>query len=780
MKNADNTQVIEVFNNKFDWKLEGVTAKGEGDKLEYLVSGSGSMSKQFEYDIQQYHYLNIEIAYITGDITWDITVLTELGKFTLQTPSTNYNMHNDAFTYPLKGYMIQHVGGVPSSYQLKINFNGFGIIGLKQISITQPDYEKKYNFIQNQGVVGNVNMAGNPTLDIDCLKNQVELENQLQGEHHFVVYPYSRLALYPSHNVEEVSTDLNLKVSAFFGVEKLGEYKAAPVLENFSKVTVDSKVATVINSSWYPHKLELNCEYEQGNLIVTDYFVSEETIARHIENNTGTKVSIEISDVDNGSWKKVEDYFIFESYSRLNKYYYVMTFNQEYEIITTKSGYQLTFDHNAIDMALTFTEVEDINIQQVEYPIAINRTKEYWQELLRLAPTPNDFGIETKLGVISEQKHKLMYYSAWTYMLGDMLRPTFETGYGYGQQLLGKASMQTEGAPISSGNNSWESILQLQLLALINPDFAEDNMDGVLKMVDSNGKLDGEGLPTRFAQTVWIIYNQTHNITFLEHTYGSLKRFLEYKSINLHWSWRDIDEEDEVGSEFVISWLFDSGYMIKIANELKYTEEVSYWKDIQDSLRQKYYDYFFVDPTSLEAVGAYPSGTNGVRADNHPIDKSSRGIWQRIYLNHFNSDGSNKHNGVRGDLPENAHVIMAGLVINDLEEQYTKRLLSLFTDVYDPNLALSGFTNSKYGSTSVMMYGLEKTNLNEEEMEIAKNDLYKASQVWTFCELFEYNTNNPLGTLPTSFSTNTIIENTLLLNGMSYHDGEVKYPIKKN
>lgn len=44
MKNADNTQVIEVFNNKFDWKLEGVTAKGEGDKLEYLVSGSGSMS----------------------------------------------------------------------------------------------------------------------------------------------------------------------------------------------------------------------------------------------------------------------------------------------------------------------------------------------------------------------------------------------------------------------------------------------------------------------------------------------------------------------------------------------------------------------------------------------------------------------------------------------------------------------------------------------------------------------------------------------------------------
>lgn len=100
--------------------------------------------------------------------------------------------------------------------------------------------------------------------------------------------------------------------------------------------------------------------------------------------------------------------------------------------------------------------------------------------------------------------------------------------------------------------------------------------------------------------------------------------------------------------------------------------------------------------------------------------------------------------------------------------------------MYDPNLTLSGFTNSKYGSTSVMMYGLEKTNLNEEEMEIAKNDLYKASQVWTFCELFEYNTNNPLGTLPTSFSTNTIIENTLLLNGMSYHGGEIKHTIKKN
>lgn len=643
------------------------------------------------------------------------------------------------------------------------------------------DKEKEYQFESNSEDMGNMLMSGDATLDIDELKNDSPIADQLSQEHHWVVYPFSRLAIYPTQSLEEIDSQLNLNVSAFYGVNDKGTYKASPELTDFNKITLNGNNANQVDSYWLPYMVGAEASYYDGTLSVSDYFIDKDTIGRQIINNSSQSIEVEISNPSDGRWRTEDDYFVFESDSELNKYYYVMQYKQDYDLVETNSGYSLKFEPGEnVDMALGFaTEdygldyaVENTRIiKNNESSDLILNTKNLWQEILQKVPTPKTFGVSSSQGEVSASEHKLLYYSAWTYLIGDMMDPTDEVGYQFGQQLLGKASMQTEGAPISSGNNSWESILLL--ISLINPNFAEDAMYGFLSMVDANGELDGEVLPTRFAQTIWIIYNSSINIQFLENVYPTLSRFMEYKSNNLHWIWGSTNVEDEIDSEFIISWLFDSTYMQMIANELGYNEEVSYWEHKYDALLEKYYEYFFVDPDSIEAQGAYPSGSNGVRTDAHPADKSSRGIWQRYYSDHYNSDGTNMHNNVRGNLPENVHMILSALVIKDLDQEHLDRLLNLFNDVYAPDLTLSGFTNYKYAPNSLLMYGLLERGMNEQFNSLLSNDLLKASEVWTFCELFVYNDDAPQGTLPTSFSTNLIIENTMMLNGIAYYNGEL-------
>lgn len=782
-----STVELENFDSIDEWNQSGVEVTEADGVSKLAVTNEGFISNEYCYDISAEPYLSINIPQIEGNLLWDIVINADNTNFSLQSPSSNYNEFDanvDQFIYPLKGYMIQNIKTVPSCYTVIINFKGNGTISLDTLSSLTFDQEKQYQFIQNGADVGNMQMSGDSSLDIDTLKNDVDPSQQLTKEHHWVVYPYSRLAIYPSQTLETVDEELNLSVSSFYGVNDKGTYKASPLLTDFSKVAVDGEEALSVDTYWLPYKIGIDAQYGSGSLEVSDYFINIDTIGRQILNNTSQSIEIEIDNTDLGNWTNEEDKFLFESNDSINKFYYTMTFKQPYDLAETKNGYSLKFEAGKdVDLALGFaTEEQGVGyaidnaniIETTDSTVLISNTKNYWQSILQIVPTPKNFGFESDQGNISAEEHKVLYYSAWTYLIGNTMTSTSETGYQFGQQLLGKASLQTEGAPISSGNNSWESVLQLQLITLINPTFSEDALYGFLSMVDANGELDGEVLPTRLAQTIWITYKSTGNIQFLENVYPSLKRFMDYKSENLHWIWGSTNVEDEIDSEFVISWLFDATYMQKIATELGYEEEVNYWQTIYDRLLSNYYSYFFVDSNSLEGQGAFPSSSNGVRTDGHPADKTSQGIWQRYYKDHFNLDGSNMHNNVRGALPENVHMILSALVIKDLDQEHLDHLLELFDTVYASNLTLSGFTNYKYAPNSLLMYGLMQRGMNNEFDTLIANDLHKAFDVWTFCELFAYDSDIPQGTLPTSFSLNLIIENTMMLNGVSYYEGEVK------
>ncbi len=778
---------LENFDDINKWKKSEVEVTSSAGVSKLSVQDGDYISKEFCYNIEEKPYISINIPKIEPNVKWSLEVEANDKKFILQEYSNNYNEFDaskDKFIYPLKGYMIQNIKEIPDCYTLKINFSGTGTIEFNDINAISFDEEKQYSFNNDYQDIGDMEMSGDSSLDIDELINDTPIESQLKKEHHWGVYPFSRLALYPAQTMKSIDKTLSLSVSSFYGVNEKGIYKASPELRDFNKVYLNGNEAKSVNSYWLPYKIGINASYPDGELDVTDYFIDKDTIGRQINNNSKMPIEIEIDNNENNDWIYEDGQFLFKSKSELNEYYYVMNFKQDYQIITTKFGYNLKFAPGEnVDMALGFaTKEQGINyakenskvISIYESKELIEKTKKMWESLLKIVPAPKVFGINSEQGDISSKDHKTLYYSAWTYLIGNMMEPTYETGYQFGQQLLGKASMQTEGAPISSGNNSWESILQLQLISMINPNFAKDAIYGFLTMVDANGKLDGEVLPTRFAQSIWIIYNSTGDKEFLENIYPTLKRFMEYKSENLHWVWGGTNIKDEIDSEFIISWLFDSTYMKKIAGELGYDSEVIYWQNIYDFLLKEYYSYFFVDEDSFEAKGAFPSGINGVREDNHPLDKSSRGIWQRYYSDHYNYDGSHMHNNVRGNLPENVHMILSALVIKDLDQNHLERLINLFLDVYDPELSLSGFTNYKYAPNSLLMYGLLERGFPLEFKTLLASDLEKAYSVWTFCELFEYDTNNPLGTLPTSFSVNLIIENTMMLNGISYYTGEVK------
>lgn len=778
---------IEDFTDVSDWEQRGIEISYLGNSTSVEVQGEGSLSREFCTDLNSMPYLAIKIPNIQGDLLWNIEVGSDVGDYVLQEYTSNINNPEwkyDKFVYPFKGYMIQNLKSVPDCYKLSINFTGIGTIELDELSSINFDKQKDYSFRPITGEIGNVNLNGNPDFDIDEIVNDVSEEEQLTKEHHWVVYPFSRLAIYPSQSLETIDSKLNMSISTFYGVNDKGTYKASPELINFNAITLNEQEASNVDSEWRPYKVGINAQYPNGELEVSDYFIDEDTVGRQIVNNSNETIEVNITQTKTGLWTQNGSSFVYDSKDTLNQYYFSMNFKQDAIVEESDTGYNLIFSPGSnIDMAIAFaTENQGVEYAQEKSKIILTstseelliQTKNKWSKLLSIVPMPITFGIDADLGAINEEEHRNLYYTAWAYLLGNMMSPTDEAGYQFGQQLLGKASMQTEGAPISSGNNSWESILQLQLISLVNPNFAQDTIYGFMTMVDANGKLDGEVLPTRFAQTVWITYNSNQDIDFLKRIYPSLKRFMEYKSENLHWIWGGTNVEDEVDSEFVISWLFDERFVEQISSELGYTNEVEYWNAIANKLLNKYYKYFFVDEDSLEAEGAFPSGTSGVRDDDHPEDKSSRGIWQRIYRDHYNSDGTNMHNNVRGVLPENVHMILTALAIPEISDVYEERLLNLFYDVYNPSLTLSGFTNYKYGPNSLLMYGLLEHGMIEELMSLLKNDLTKANEVWTFCELYSYNSNTPQGTLPTSFSTNLIIENTLMINGVMYYTGELQ------
>lgn len=83
-------------------------------------------------------------------------------------------------------------------------------------------------------------------------------------------------------------------------------------------------------------------------------------------------------------------------------------------------------------------------------------------------------------------------------------------------------------APYSA---TWESFFGIQFYAFIDPETAWNAFEGLMSLTDKDGVIGGESLPSRKAQTAWILYQTTQDKERLEKIYAPLERYLNWRLV---------------------------------------------------------------------------------------------------------------------------------------------------------------------------------------------------------------------------------------------------------
>ena len=681
-------------------------------------------------------------------------------------------------------------------------------------------------------------------------------------EHMWLSLPFSRIVLNPGYEFDNgkitgVPQNLDLIFGVYYG--KSGSANKThinniPIKESKSGfqtsslnclISIDNQNFDVntITSSWYPHKLERSAKIKDITLSFTDFMIDENTICRIIDidkldfktlniktSNSSTDINdfkntnnLKCSyDSSNNMVIKTDELFTDENtnlfYSAMN----VIVLNEDFslnknltnEIIiknTTDSfTYMLGNKSKKLAVIIGYANREEGVLKAIQRSkrnitnilSSYNKRKEFWNNILRKIPVPSKFGIDNIVynsKLVSPQNHKLLYYSAFVFNIINIMMPTPETGYMFTQQALGKPSRQVAGAKTTPANNSWEGLLQIQNLMYINPSICWSALLGFISMISDTGYLDGEVLPVRLSQTIWMVHSISPNKDNLELLYPKLKKHLEYKIKYPMWIYENEKTENEFDSEFIISWLNDVIYIKKICLDTKsYKNDLEYWNKLYDEYLKKYTLWFFCNPLSHEAMYSYPANKADNRElknlQNLPYNNHPRGIWTRIYqkdgdVNYFKDACTNakrkfvhceKHK-ITPHTPsrfaeESLQVLLSGLVLSDLPTEKNKQLEDLFFDIFDETLPLCGLENSKWAPMSFLIYGLIKRGYLKEAKLLVESCIVKSIEIWEFCENYFAYEKGPRGTSPTSFGASQIIECTFMLNGLiNFGDGLKKY-----
>lgn len=220
-----------------------------------------------------------------------------------------------------------------------------------------------------------------------------------------------------------------------------------------------------------------------------------------------------------------------------------------------------------------------------------------WAERMARIPLPSDFTLRIlpALGA-SPELIRRRYEEAWAFMLSDTLPPMPENDYPYPQLACGKPSLWGEGHPKARTSAQWESILGMPYLAAVEPDTAWSTFEGMMSLVDEKGTMGGEGLPSRHAETAWLLYSRTRDLHRLRRTYPAIKRLLLWKARDPRWIHVGETAENTKDSEFVSSAMMDMGFAAKIARALDMPQEAAFWTREQAELAADLRRWFWTAP----------------------------------------------------------------------------------------------------------------------------------------------------------------------------------------
>lgn len=523
-------------------------------------------------------------------------------------------------------------------------------------------------------------------------------------------------------------------------------------LEDTSEAKVYTQIKPInYSTKWMPHALVFSAEYKHGTSIQgLDYFYDENTLIRKIQ-FAGAENHFVLSGSFKGkiTWK---NNCIIVAGGHLR---YALKFNiPESKFRIQDSTWYLTFQQRDLPDKVLYASIafidenedESILLKRVSTPlaeqnafVALSKREKYWNEFLTKVPRPLNFNLNTidSKGVQADMLRK-SYYKAWIFIAQNVLQPD-QSDYPYPQICTGKAALWDEGQEKAPFSASWESLIGIQLYGMVDPKTSWNAFKGLMSLVDENGMLGGESLPSRKAQTAMVLYQQTGDTASLHQVFPALIRYMNWRIRITHWVYgNNHPDETKKDAEFVFSALIDMDYLVKIAGILHKNKAALEWQTKHDELLESCKKWFWENPVEKP-----------YQMYNKLTGRRSRGV---------------------------ALWITTGLYANDwFPVTYKKSLLDLFDRDFKPDRDFSGFTYAKYPDLSYSVYGLIKNGYSAKAigtMEANLRDIVRSNSV--FAEQYKSTKDGailPDGVFPSLFGAATIIDFCLLLNGYKYDEG---------
>lgn len=508
--------------------------------------------------------------------------------------------------------------------------------------------------------------------------------------------------------------------------------------------------AKTFTTEWMPHALPFTAQYTDGaSLQGVDFIYDAKTMVRSIT-FAGNTDNYSFAGNYGGLLKFENGKIIVEN----NNLRYAISFSVPVSgFKSTKNKWFVSLNNaagqNKLIIAIAFAdkgESQSALIARSEQPIKNNdigkvlaKNEKYWDDFLKKVPHPVNFELSSvKTYNVQPEQIRQAYYKAWVFTAQNVLPEDAEL-FPYPQICTGKSSLWDEGEDHAPFSAAWESFIGMQLMAYVDPDMSWKAFKGLMSLVDKDGMLGGESLPSRKAQTALILYELTKDKKSLAEIYPALKRYLDWRMEITHWVYGDIKATNNFkDAEFAFSALVDMQYLMKISEIVGQKADIPVWKKKFDTFGQKSLGWFWETPQTLPV-------------QNYWVDTQKRQDRNTIW-------------------------ITTCLHIKDyLKGDYLTSTIKKFDKDYNPDLSFANFFMPKYPDVSYSVYGLIEHGYPERAlgtMEACLRDIARGRAA--FAEQYIGPDFRPDGVRPSLFGSSIIIDFVLMKNGFMLGDGNPK------
>jgi hypothetical protein len=270
-------------------------------------------------------------------------------------------------------------------------------------------------------------------------------------------------------------------------------------------------------------------------------------------------------------------------------------------------------------------------------------------------------------------------------------------------------------------------------------------------------------LPSRKAQTAWILYSATGDKAKLASVYDNLADNLVWEGQNLRWILSTLHNiPDERDAEFVVSLIYDLQFAEKIASALGNSGAVSQWKTLTAQLTTEYETWFFpAGQPPVQKVYLDTSRASAPDSGDAPADfyNEQTGMWTALGLTQY---------------------VATGLAVPGLSSTYVHKLMERFDGEFDPSQQLAGLGSHllKGPDAQLMEYGLLDNGYTEDASGLINaltRDIVRSG--W-FSEVYQASSNSPAqtplgnGVRPSLFGLANLIDNVWMENGYRLGEGQ--------